>query len=210
VTPLQVETRGAVISHLNITDRKLVELKLESLAATDPLTGLPNRRFLYQTGNQELERVRRFNVPAALMMIDVDHFKSINDTYGHAAGDEALRRIGELCKAEIRRADVVTRFGGEEFVVILPGTDEIGAITVAEKLRKTVRNTLIRCDRGEFRITASFGVAEMLPGDVKIDDGMARADMALYLAKQQGRDCVHGFSAVQRANASASSDLAIP
>ena len=207
VTPLQVTPRGAVISHLNITDRKLVELKLERLAATDPLTGLPNRRFLYQTGNQELERVRRFKVPASLLMIDLDHFKSVNDTYGHAAGDEALRRLSELCKAELRKYDVFARFGGEEFVLILPGTDEHDAMTVAERLRGTVRNALIHCDRGQFRITASFGVAEISVGDSTIDDGVARADLALYLAKQQGRDCVQSFSSVQRAKSICADDV---
>jgi diguanylate cyclase (GGDEF)-like protein len=201
VTPLQIAPRGAVISHLNITDRKLVELKLERLAATDPLTGLPNRRYLHQIGDQELERVRRFNIPASLMMIDLDHFKSVNDRYGHAAGDEALRRVSELCKAELRKIDVLARFGGEEFVAILPGTDEVGAMNVADRLRLAVRNALINCDLGQFCVTASFGAAEMSGSDSTIDDGVARADLALYLAKRLGRDCVQSFSSVRRGNA---------
>ena len=197
VTPLHVAEGGAVISHLDITDRKLAELEVEKLAATDPLTGLPNRRYFDRIGNQELERVRRFNAPVSILMIDLDQFRSINDRYGHTGGDEALRRIGELCKAELRRIDVLARFGGDEFVAILPGTDELGAMYVAEKLRDTVRKALIDCHQGQFRVTASFGAAEISVSDVSINDGVARADAALYLAKRLGRDRAQCFSSAR-------------
>jgi diguanylate cyclase (GGDEF)-like protein len=196
VTPLKIDSGGAVISHLNITDRKLVELKIEKLAATDPLTGLPNRRYLSKFGDQDLERLRRFNSPASIVMIDLDYFKTVNDTFGHCGGDAALRRISKVFKAELRRIDVIARFGGEEFVAILPGTDEFGALRVAERLCKAVRNALIDCDRGQFCVTASFGVAEMAVSDVTMDEGVARADAALYLAKRSGRNRAQSFSSL--------------
>jgi hypothetical protein len=119
VTPLDINPGGAVISHLDITKRKLVEFELEKLASTDPLTGLPNRRFFLEVSYQELERIRRFGTRASLVMMDLDHFKEVNDTFGHAAGDEALRRVSHACNTTIGQIDVLARLGGEEFVVVL-------------------------------------------------------------------------------------------
>ncbi len=194
VTPLRAEQGGAVISHLNITDRKLVELELARLAATDALTGLPNRRFLEQTGSIELDRVRRFGGSASLIMLDVDHFKAVNDTYGHAFGDEALRGLARTCKASLRQIDVFARYGGEEFVILLPGTTEAGAISVAEKLRASLAAMPVSDGHNEIALTASFGVADLLPSDLRIDAGVARADAALYAAKHSGRNCVKSFT----------------
>ena len=198
VTPLQSNPGGAVISHMNITNRKLIEFELEKLASTDPLTGLPNRRYFLEASTKEAERVGRFGIPASVIMIDFDHFKNINDTYGHAAGDETLRRISHVCKASLRQIDVLARQGGEEFVVFLPGTDEAAATLVAEKLRCAVRDTLIETDPHRFSITASFGVTEVSGSDIGLDDCLSRADLALYLAKRAGRNRVENFSSVQR------------
>lgn len=193
---MRAEQGGAVISHLNITDRKMMELELARLAATDPLTGLPNRRYLEQTGNIELDRVRRFGGSASVIMLDVDHFKAVNDTYGHAVGDEALRCLARTCKESLRQMDVFARYGGEEFVVLLPGTTEAGAISVAEKLRVSLAETPLSDGRNDIALTASFGVAILLPSDAGIDAGVARADAALYAAKHSGRNCVKSFTDV--------------
>ncbi len=197
VTPLKVSSGGAVISHLNITDRKLVEFELQKLAQTDPLTGLLNRRCFVDASNQELDAVRRFGIAASLVMIDLDHFKAINDTYGHGAGDEALRRVSHALKKTIRHIDILARLGGEEFVVVLPGTDEAGATLAAERLRLAVGKTPIEHAEYRFTVTASFGVSELLRSDRLIDDGLSRADRALYLAKAAGRNRVERHSAVQ-------------
>ncbi len=198
VTPLKAEQGGAVISHLNITDRKLMELELARLAATDPLTELPNRRFFVQTANRELERVRRFGGSVSVIMLDVDHFKSVNDTYGHALGDEALRCLTRVCKELIRQIDVLARYGGEEFVILLPGTEEAAASSVAEKLRSAIADMPVSDGRNHIKLTASFGVAQLRPGDQGIEAGLARADTALYAAKHSGRNCVKSFAAVER------------
>jgi diguanylate cyclase (GGDEF)-like protein len=196
VTPLRAAQRGAVISHMTITDRKLLEFELVRLAATDPLTGVPNRRYFLETGNQEVERVRRFGVAASVVMIDLDHFKAINDKYGHAVGDETLKYVTQVCKKSLRQIDVLARIGGEEFVVMLPSTDETGAARVAEKLRRAVSGTLVKDGPIRLSITASFGVAEVRPGDQTVDEGIARADLALYAAKRSGRNCVMKFAAI--------------
>ncbi len=193
---MRAEQGGAVISHLNITDRKLMELDLARLAATDPLTGLPNRRYLEQTAKIELDRVRRFGGAASVIMLDVDHFKVVNDTYGHAFGDEALRCLARTCKSSLRQMDVFARYGGEEFVILLPGTTEAAAIGVAEKLRVSLADMPVSDGRDEILMTASFGVAGLLPSDPGIDVGMARADAALYAAKHSGRNCVKSFTTV--------------
>jgi diguanylate cyclase (GGDEF)-like protein len=193
VTPLRTSLVGAVISHMKITDRKLLELELKKLAEIDPLTDLPNRRYFFEVGQQEFEGVRRFGVPSSLVMIDLDHFKVINDTYGHDVGDETLRRVSHIFKAALRQIDVVARLGGEEFVVVLPGADETAATTFAEKLRCSVRDTPIKIDQHQFSVTASFGVAEMAVRDLKFDECVSRADAAMYRAKRAGRNRVENF-----------------
>jgi diguanylate cyclase (GGDEF)-like protein len=200
VTPLNLREGGAVVSHVDITDRKLLELELMKLAATDVLTGLPNRRFFLEVAGREIEYVRRFGVPTSLVMIDLDRFKATNDTYGHAAGDEALRSVADACLALIRKIDVLARFGGEEFILMLPRTDETRAFRVAEKLRIAIQETRIG-DR-QFRLTASFGVTEIFPDDRTIEDGLLRADAALYAAKRSGRNRVVAFSRIPSETAS--------
>lgn len=193
VTPLGNERRGAVISHTTITDRKLLEFELVRLAATDVLTGLPNRRYFLEAANREVERVRRFGTAASLVMIDLDHFKAVNDTYGHPVGDEALRCLTQVCKKLLRQIDVIARIGGEEFAVMLPGTNESGAIAVAEKLRQAVYETPVKSGQNQFNITASLGVAEVRAVDKSVDECLARADSALYAAKHAGRNRVTKF-----------------
>lgn len=196
VTPLKGDQRGAVVSHMNVTDRKLVEFELARLAATDSLTGLPNRRFFLDMANREVDRVRRFRVPASVVMIDVDHFKDINDTYGHAAGDDALRHLAVSFRASLREVDVLARLGGEEFAVLLPGTDEGGAQRVAEKMRTALSSEPVSTGPHTFRLTASFGTTDLSSRDLDIGATLARADAALYAAKHSGRNCVRTFSEI--------------
>lgn len=196
ITKLGTPQGGAVISHLDITDRRLLEFDLTRLAETDLLTGLPNRRFFQGAGDQEVERVRRFGAVASVIMFDLDRFKAINDTYGHSAGDEALRALARAGRAALRQIDVLARLGGEEFVVLLPGTGLKAGLDVAEKLRRTLAATLVESGGNSFRVTASFGVDELRPLDESIDDTLARADSALYAAKRGGRNRVCGTRAI--------------
>jgi diguanylate cyclase (GGDEF)-like protein len=189
VTPLGIEQGGAVISHLNITARKLMEFELSKLSSTDPLTGLPNRRYFLEVARREVERVRRFGGLASVVMIDLDHFKTLNDTYGHATGDEALRSVARACR--LRDIDVLARWGGEEFVAILPGTDQEGAFIVAERLRSAVSEAEVEVGSTNVTVTASFGVTQVWPHDKAIDEALARADGALYDAKKAGRNRVN-------------------
>lgn len=188
VTPLAVEQGGAVISHLNITERKLMEFELAKMASTDPLTGLPNRRYFLEAAAREFERVRRFGGSASVMMLDLDHFKTVNDIYGHAAGDDALRSVTQACL--LRDTDVFARWGGEEFVAILPETDEEGAFLIADKLRCAVSKASIKMASCTIHISASVGVAQVWPSDEDIDEALQRADRALYDAKNSGRNRV--------------------
>jgi diguanylate cyclase (GGDEF)-like protein len=188
VTPIGVEQGGAVVSHLNITARKLMEFELAKLASTDPLTGLPNRRYFLEAASREFEHIRRFGGSASVVMIDLDHFKALNDTYGHAAGDEALRSVTRACR--LRDTDVLARWGGEEFVALLPGTDEEGALIVAEKLRCAVSEEPIEVGSTNITVTASLGVAQVWSHDKAIDEALGRADRALYTAKKAGRNRV--------------------
>jgi diguanylate cyclase (GGDEF)-like protein len=189
-TPLAVAEGGAVISHMDITDRKLIEFELSRLAATDSLTGLPNRRFFIETANREVERVRRFGTSTSVVMIDLDFFKSVNDTYGHAMGDQTLCSFAQTCKRSLRPTDLLARLGGEEFAVLLPGADAEGGMGVAEMLRRSVAETKIEGSEGSISVTSSSGVTKILRSDQSIDDALRRADSALYTAKRQGRNRV--------------------
>ena len=181
---------GAVISHMNITDRKLAELSLARLAATDALTGIPNRRFFDEFAAIEFSRMARFGEPSSVLMIDLDHFKAINDSHGHAAGDAVLRSVATIGSTALRACDLFARIGGEEFVCLLPGTDTAGAHVAAEKLRVEIEQLSGVIDRLTLTVSASIGVAGISRGDRSIADAMERADKALYLAKAAGRNCV--------------------
>jgi diguanylate cyclase (GGDEF)-like protein len=158
-------------------------------ASTDALTGLANRRRLETAGVVEVTRARRYGWPVAVLMLDVDHFKSINDRFGHAAGDEVLRAVAKLAGADLRAQDLLARWGGEEFALMLPQCEQDAAARVAERIRKALRESSMPGLDGR-RVTMSIGVAAVTPGDATLEAAVKRADEALYRAKHEGRDRV--------------------
>ncbi len=174
----------------DISERKRVEAELRRMATTDPLTGLWNRRRFLELAEGELSRLRRYARPVSVLMLDIDHFKAINDTHGHAAGDEALCRLAELCRSELRETDHLGRLGGEEFAVVLPETSLAEAVEVAERLRQRLGDMPVPLGDATLRMTVSIGVAACRDGDTSIDRALGRADRALYAAKGGGRNRV--------------------
>jgi diguanylate cyclase (GGDEF)-like protein len=181
---------GAVVSHQNITERRLLEERLKHLASTDPLTGLTNRRRFMEVSAAAFARAIASGRRASLILFDLDHFKQVNDTQGHGGGDNALEAVAEVCRRLVRDSDLVARIGGEEFAVLLPRSDSEGAALLAERLRREIENVAPSGEKGPFRVSASFGVAGVLPTDAKLEDAMSRADAALYEAKRSGRNRV--------------------
>lgn len=163
---------------------------------TDVLTGWHNRRYLQVRLVEELARSRRDQSQLVCLMLDLDHFKQVNDTYGHAAGDEVLRELAQRVESQVRASDVAARYGGEEFVVLLPHTDVDAGKALAERIRRAVSAEPVSLDdEGKVTVTASIGIASVLPGDgddLKTvgDSLLARADVALYRAKAAGRNRV--------------------
>lgn len=173
----------------NISERKRLERELHRLAIMDCLTELPNRRHFLERLEAEIERSTRYDRPLSVAMIDLDHFKAINDTHGHAAGDEALRRFAATCRDALRASDVIGRLGGEEFAVVLPETALADAALVTERLREVVGALRIGDADDAFSFTVSVGIAELRPGD-DASRLLCHADKALYAAKRQGRNRV--------------------
>jgi diguanylate cyclase (GGDEF)-like protein len=164
--------------------------EVQKLAHTDGLTGLHNRYHFMELSQHEFMRARRYNQSLAAIMIDIDHFKQVNDTYGHAAGDEVLRTVAWRCKKAVRQIDILGRYGGEEFTTLVLNADLQGVLIVAERLRRCIAETPIDSSQGPIQITISLGVV-ILDQDCKnLDDLLHRADQALYAAKQAGRNQV--------------------
>jgi diguanylate cyclase (GGDEF)-like protein/PAS domain S-box-containing protein len=175
----------------DITERKRLEAELRELAATDMLTGLPNRRAFITRLEEEHARLRRFDAQqAAVLMLDLDYFKKINDTWGHPAGDAVLRRVGEVINAQIREVDLCSRLGGEEFAVLLTGATPVAAREFAERLRRSIADITVMHEGSSIKVTASIGVAALRATDTDADAALMRADRALYGAKEAGRDRV--------------------
>ncbi|KPB77854.1 diguanylate cyclase [Pseudomonas cannabina] len=181
---------GSVLWHgfvSDITDLKRVEQELRALSVTDVLTGAYNRRFFQDRMQAELKRIDRHGGDLSIIMLDVDHFKRINDRFGHAAGDQVLRSISEKISQRLRSDDVFCRLGGEEFMVVCPGTRSAQAYQLALSLREALRNQVI--EGVDHVVTASFGIASRRAGE-GIDAMLLRADSGVYAAKQGGRDRV--------------------
>ena len=181
---------------LAISNARLYSEMLEH-ALTDPLTGLPNRRALFARLEQEWTRASRYGEQLTLLMIDLDHFKLVNDTHGHLAGDVVLRAVGLVLQRNLRKVDAVARYGGEEFCVMLPRLGKLDALEVAEKLRRAVAQTLIAAQPGKppLSVTLSVGIASYPQDAADVTALLERADEALYEAKRAGRDRVSGVPA---------------
>jgi len=188
---------------INAQNLKLTELlgqltdqneELKRLASTDGLTELTNRRTLFEFLGTEVSRVRRYGGTLSLLMIDIDHFKRVNDTWGHAAGDTVLRNIAQLIRLALRDVDIAGRYGGEEFVVLLPETEIDGALQIAERLRLSVAGTPVPQESGPLiPVTISVGVGQ-LAAEESGESLLSRADQAMYRAKNNGRDRVETAS----------------
>lgn len=174
----------------DITERKRLEAELLEMATTDFLTGLSNRRHFIARMEAELARVNRQGSPVAVLMLDIDHFKRINDRYGHASGDAVLRQFADLIRAELRAVDSAGRVGGEEFAILLSGTDLAGAATFAERLRAKVARSPLAQGEQQIPVTVSIGITVLTADDANTSDVLHRADAALYEAKDGGRDRV--------------------
>jgi diguanylate cyclase (GGDEF)-like protein len=172
--------------------------EIETLAITDALTGIYTRRYFLERFEEEIKRAQAHKGKMAFLMLDVDHFKMINDQYGHLTGDEVLKQVAMIIKESIREIDIAGRYGGEEFCVVLPDTDSAAAVMVAERIRKAVEKKVIKAYDATLRITISIGVAAF-PSDGKIaEELMDKADWSLYRAKSQGRNKVAAFGEYNR------------
>jgi diguanylate cyclase (GGDEF)-like protein/PAS domain S-box-containing protein len=182
---------GAVVVFRDIGERKRLEAELQALATTDSLTGLPNRRHFLAQLEQEMARLRRYGQPAStLLMLDLDHFKQVNDNHGHGAGDAVLCRFAEQVRAALRKTDRAGRLGGEEFAILLFGSDGEGAREFAERLRQEVAADGVVFKGVRLGVTVSIGMTPLRGDDVGADAALARADLALYRAKANGRNRV--------------------
>jgi len=161
----------------------------ERLATIDPLTGLMNRRAFLSAINVELARCTRHSIPTSLLLLDVDHFKAVNDTYGHAGGDRILSQVGACIRAMLRIPDLIARWGGEEFVVALTNTDQEGANLVAERLRQAIECLTVPFEDKTIHVTVSIGLASLRSTET-LEALIDRADRAMYGAKHAGRNRV--------------------
>ncbi|MFA5596851.1 MAG: diguanylate cyclase, partial [Pusillimonas sp.] len=184
---------GSVWLLRDITDRKQHELDLVRLASTDTLTALPNRRSFLQHLNAACATVVP-SLPGIVMMLDIDHFKKVNDTYGHAIGDVVLQQVARTIRATLRADDVPGRLGGEEFAVLLPATDLPEGMEIAERIRHNVAQSTITADPHQIHVTISIGVAR-IASDTSPDDVLQHADDAMYTAKESGRNRVCAWTA---------------
>ena len=195
VPPLEFEQRIAVGRRIAELQQRFAEAGelLRIKANTDSLTGLRNRAEILRVLDRELNRMQRHGYTLSVLMMDVDYFKKINDLHGHPAGDEVLRRIGGLLQKTMRSYDEIGRYGGEEFIAILPETTLNQAIAAAERIRTCVEEAEVKFNKLEFKLSISVGAVSSFGEEDTAQGLIERADMALYAAKQAGRNCVCGF-----------------
>lgn len=160
--------------------------EVQELAVTDPLTGLYNRRKLIELGEPEFNRSLRYERELSAIMVDCDHFKSVNDTYGHAVGDQVLQRLAEICTTTLRRSDILARYGGDEFMVLMPETSPRAALKAAERLRQNVSSAPFETNAGQLSFSISVGVASLNKSCKSFDQLLERADFASYVSKDTG------------------------
>jgi diguanylate cyclase (GGDEF)-like protein/PAS domain S-box-containing protein len=182
-----------VLIATEITDRVNLYQEVNRLAMQDPLTGCYNRRHFLALANQEIQRALRYHRPLSLLMLDIDHFKRFNDRYGHLVGDQILCAMVNLCQNSLRSVDILGRYGGDEFLILMPETAVEGTVPAAQRLRKAVEDMVMTIPEGKFSITVCVGVASLevnrKPAET-LDELVKRADQGLYAAKSAGRNCV--------------------
>jgi diguanylate cyclase (GGDEF)-like protein len=171
--------------------------EVDRRARTDPLTGLFNRMHFGEQLQRTLAEADRYGQPVSLVLVDVDHFKKVNDTWGHEAGDSVLKQVSRIVQEGVRQVDVCVRYGGEEIAMLLAQTDSAHAVEVAERLRGRIAATVIRHGGAEIAVTASFGVATYPETVSQRDQLFPLADKALYIAKHDGRNCVRSKPATR-------------
>jgi diguanylate cyclase (GGDEF)-like protein len=200
INPLELGARVKSMLRMKLLQDELVEAndrlrhvndRLQELSMTDPLTGIYNRLYFHKRFRYEFQRAARYQTPLTLLMLDLDHFKKINDTYGHPFGDHVLKQASRVLVDSLRQVDLVARYGGEEIIIVCPETDAAGAKIVAERLRTNVEKMDCVVDDIKSKVTVSIGVA-IFPGDgiTSEEELLQLADEALYRAKQAGRNCV--------------------
>lgn len=175
---------------INKTESKLIEQKLLLLAETDPLTGAYNRRFFNNSLTRAIAEYTRYQNIFSILMIDVDHFKKLNDTFGHDIGDEVLKRLVNICNGVLRDIDIFSRYGGEEFMILLPNTSSKDACVVANRIRIALEKESLVIESKNIAYTVSVGVTEVKSVDENIEQLTKRVDLALYQAKESGRNQV--------------------
>jgi len=176
-----------------VSERVQLYQKVQRLATQDPLTGCFNRRHFFERAEQEMQRSLRYSRPLALVMMDIDEFKQVNDRFGHPVGDEALCSLVRLCQGQMRAIDLLGRYGGDEFAILMPETTLEGARQAAERLREDIQQMAIATPDGTCSMTVSIGVADLSGGSketAKLDGLVRRADQALYAAKSAGQNSV--------------------
>ncbi len=195
--PEEIEFLTAVADQVSIAVANAgLHEKTVELSITDPLTGVANRRHLFSRLDMEIARANRFGTQVSILMIDIDHFKKLNDSAGHRAGDQTLRQVCDLLKSTIRRVDTLARYGGEEFVLVLPQVTKTEAVEVADKLRRAIEEAPMehRHVQPGGRITISVGVANLPVDATTMDRLVDCADSALYASKRGGRNLVTGYA----------------
>lgn len=186
----QMESEAAKkIARNKQTEVDAILMQANELSNVDVLTFLPNRRMIVRELQNEAQRAQRYPSPLSISVVDVDFFKKVNDTYGHLVGDEVLRHVAYQLRDNVRHPDMVGRYGGEEFLILLPNTDSKEATEQAARLCKCVREAQFPIGGHDLKVTVSIGVAQYQPGTDTWDSLLNRADTAMYEAKKRGRDC---------------------
>jgi diguanylate cyclase (GGDEF)-like protein len=177
-----------------LIDNARIFKEMKLLAITDSMTGLFNRRHFSELGQVEVERAVRYQRGLGVLMVDIDLFKRVNDTLGHRAGDAVLQAVSRMCRAQLRSSDIIGRYGGEEFAIVLPESSEERARAVAERIRASIEATPIDTPNGPAQVTISLGLALLSPTDNDLELLLDSADRAMYEAKQAGRNRVQVYS----------------
>ncbi len=198
-----VDVRTEELRH-SLEESEKLRARYEEMSVIDPLTKLYNRRYFFTEGSSTLARAKRYSQSFSLLLMDIDHFKEVNDAYGHACGDNVLTTMSGMLGQFTREGDTLARIGGEEFVLALPETNNEGASKLAERIRETIEEHHWKCNENTMKIKISIGLAtlkdfeneKIMNDDIELSDILRKADLALYYVKQHGRNGVKSFSAI--------------